>query len=481
MFRGVKKAFSVAKVTFRLFFRGGAGWGLIALVSILAGFMFFATNADNVLVNELRLRLKYSIYAFTILLNMALMYFACVSLRGDIDERRFHTVTSAPISRATVWTGKFLGTMGIGLSAFLAASATLAVCCVAFISNWSSTKDVESLRRDFFLTYYSRKPDLSEFDKAVAKEYAKRRKELEEEQRKHEQEKESEEHAHHCSSPHCHHDHEELEGGKWRARKYLLFDVRREMQMIFTNKAGKWFFDWDPDALKGDYVVLKFKFYSNLRRAKVRGEWTLSDASGDAPPTWTADFSGYPFTEHEMKIPVEDIPKTGRVKLVFKNKSNAYIFFPAYHDGLVLLSGHRGVFSNYLLLLLFSLAHMATLVALSLTFASLFSYSVAVFAALMMYLTAALSGLFSNVLSDLTFHDQTTWTVASHWIVKFGLWVTEGAKPFPVGGWFADGIAIPAATLVSSDGLWYLLYLAGVVAIGISALRVKEIDNIPRA
>jgi len=471
--KAMRKTFSVAGVTVRLFFRGGAGWGLLFLVSALAGFMFFATNANDILLDELRLRLKYSLYSFSVLLNVALIYFACVSLRKDIDERRFHNVTSAPVSRGTVWMGKFLGTLAIGAIAYAAASLTLAACCAGFISNWRSASDVETLRENFFLTYYLNKPDLAAFEREVSKEYGEKRRQLEDRQR----EDKLKEAAAVAETGGHHHDHGDLEGDTWRARKYLLFEIRRYRQMINPGKTGEWFFDWEPGALRGEHAVLKFKFYSNQRRNKVAGYWTLSGGG----KTWRAPFAGYPFVVNELKIPVEKIPKAQRLKLVFHNESDSYLFFPVYHEGIQLLSGHRGIFSNYLSLFAFSLAHMATLVALALAFSSLFSYSVAVFASVMMYVTAAFSGIFANVLRDLSFHDQTLWTEASRRIIEFGLWLTGGAEPFPVNGWFSDGLAIPVASLLSSEGLGYALYLAIVVAVGIWALRVKEIDKIPQA
>jgi len=464
--KGVKKTFSVAGVTVRLFFRGGAGWGLVFLVSALAGFVFFATNANDQLLAELRLRLKYSIYAFSALLNVALIYFACVSLRKDIDERRFHNVTSAPVSRGSVWLGKFLGTLAIGSIAYFAASLVLAACCAGFIAKWRSKSDVEALKDDFYLTYYLHEPDLTDFENEVSKEYAKRRAKLEREQRlKEEALKKGD------------HEHGDLEGDTWRARKYLLFDIRRMKQMIHPGKDGEWFFDWDPDSVEGRYVVLKVKFYSNQRRSKVEGRWTLSGGGG----SWSAPFQGYPFVVNELRIPAEKVPKASRLKLTFHNESDSYLFFPVYREGIMLLSGCRGIFANFLTLFLFALAHMATLVALSLSFSSLFSYSVAVFASIMMYVTAAFSGLFSNVLSDLSFHDQTFFTVVSSWIIKFGLWVTEGAKPFPVNGGFADGLSIPVGKLLCSEGMGYAAYLAVVVFVGIWALIRKEIDKIPQA
>ena len=463
----MKKILSVAGIVLKLFFRSGAAWGLILLTVALSVFMFFATTSDNLLVNELHLRIKYSLYAFTVLLNVALIYFSCVTLRKEIDDRKFHTIAAAPVHRGEIWLGKFLGMLSLAFTVFVVASIAIAVSCFIFISNWKNRDEVTDLRSNFFRTYYACSPDLTGLEQEIQAEYAKERKELEAEQAK---EKATGVHVH---SKHCHHDHGDLEGDTWKARKYLLTEVRKNKQIIAPGSKGKWTFRWDNSAVKGKFILLRFKFYSNQRRKKASGVWSIEGSS-----KWHSDFSGYPFLTHEIKIPVDAVKGAKQLELVYTPKGSSYFIFPIYNNGITLLYDSGGLLKNYLFLLTFSLANMAVLIAMSLMFSSLFSYSVAVFIATATYITGAFSTFFQNVLTDLSFHDTTIMNTIFSKIIEFGIWVTEGTKAFPVNDMFSDGISVPVLSMIRSDGISFIIYLGAVCFFGIFALTRKEIDKI---
>lgn len=463
----MKKILSIAGIVLKLFFRGGAAWGLIFLTVALAVFMFFATTSDNFLVNELHLRIKYSLYASTALLNVALIYFSCITLRKDIDDRKFHNIVAAPVHRGQIWLGKFVGMLILAFIGFISISIAIGASCVGFVMNWENQEEVASLNTNFFRTYYACNPDLTTIEDEINTEYAKERQLLDEKQAK---EKKTGEHIH---DKHCNHDHAELEGEVWRNRKKLLNEVRKHKQIIAPGSEGRWAFKWDNSAVHGDYILLRFKFYANKRREKVSGVWSFANNSD-----WKHNFSGYPFLPHEIKIPVDVIKKTKTLNLVYTPEGSTYVIFPIYKNGITILYDSGGIFKNYLFLLLFSLAHMASLIAVSLMFSSLFSYSVAVFITTATYITGAFSSFFNNILTDLSFHDPTIINQIFSKVIAFGLWVTEGTKALPVNDMFADGISVPIFSLIRSDGGNLVLYLVAVCVIGTFALTKKEIDKI---
>ena len=465
----MKKIVSIARMVLKLLFRGGAGWALIAVSSLLATFMFFATNSDNSLVNELHLRIKYSLYAFTLLLNISLMYIASVSLRKDIDERRFHNISSAPVHRAQIWLGKFLGLLVFGIIVFLFTSVSLGISTSIFISKWESQGDKEELKQAFFRTYYVSLPILNNLDKEVDLEYAKRR-EFEE---KKEEELLKSGHKH---SEGGGHDHGDLEGGEWRGRRNLLDEIRKEKQIIAPNHTGEWDFAINRADVKNDFLLLRYKIYTNRRRAKVKGEWRV--LSEDGGVVWSKKFVGYPFLSHDFKIPLSVIPKGDKVRLAFNEEGNAYIIFPVFHGGLKLLYDSGGIFKNYLYLTLFSILQMAILIAMSLCFASIFSFSVAVFVTMATYTTGLFSGFFANVLHDLSFHDESLGKTIFSLFLKVGLWISESTKAPPVNQMFSESISIPIEAFLKSWGFGFFIYMFIICTIGIIALTRKEIDRI---
>ena len=438
---------------------------MIGLTICLTVFMFFASSSDNVLVNELQLRIKYSLYAFTTLINIALIYFSCVNLRKDIDDRRFHTIAAAPVKRAQIWLGKFLGILSFGFIIFLTGALAIAMSSTIFIIGWEDKNEIASLNEKFYRTYYVCSPDLTLLEQEVEKEYKIRRAKLEKEQ---EEEHEEEEHHHDEDG---HHDHEH-EGEEWRARKILLTEVRKEKQVIAPDKTGKWNFDWKPSHVKGDFVLLRFKFYANNRRQKVNGQWSITGTD------WKEPFSGYPFLDYEIRIPADKLDKTNRFELVYKPMDSAYVIFPVYSNGISILYDSGGILKNFILLLFFSILHMATLTCLALTASSLFSYPVAVFATTTTYITGAFSYFFVNVLKDLSYHDQTPANFVFSKMIELGLWFTEGTQAFPVREMFSDGISIPVLSIFQNDFTGYLIYIVVVSMVGIFALTRKEIDKI---
>lgn len=476
--RQMSKIFSVAATTLRLLFRSGAAWGLLFLTSALAMFIFFSASSGNALIDELRLRIEYSLYASTTLLNLALIYFACVSLRKEIDERRFHTIAAAPVPRGGIWLGKFLGILSLGVMSFLAISIAIAISCVVLIHGWEKPDQVDDLSRNFFRTYYQCKPDLTELEKEVALEYPKQLRELE-------KQKEKEYHAaadSHTKKSVASED-EDSEaaffGETWQERKYTLAEIRKNKQIIAPKTTATWKFNWDPKSNYGKSVLLRFKFYTNQKRRQSEGVWSVLDKDGKA--LWSKRFKGYPFIRHELAIPTESMPKTDEFTLAYKATSSTFVIFPVYNDGLTILYDSGGVFKNFCLLFFFVLMHMAVLVALALMFSAMFSYSVAVFATSSLYIVASFSSFFNHILTDLSFHDQTISTRLFSSLIQMGLWLAEGAKALPVKFMFAQGVSIPFLALIKDNFVSFALYLVLVVLIGTWILTRKEIDKILQA
>ena len=480
----MRKTLSVASTTLKLLFRGGAAWGLLFLASAFAVFVFYSAGGGGTLLDELRIRLEYALYASTTLLNLALIYFSCVSLRKEIDERRFHTISAAPVRRSEIWLGKFLGLLTLGGAAFLSISLALAVACLIFINGWSKPEETTALQTTFFRSYYKCAPDLSDLERQVSALYAKRLKVLiarqEAKHHKVHDEAESggesdEEHGEH----HHHHHHGAWEGDEWRARKRLLVEVRKSKQIIAPDSTAKWRFSWSPDSNQGARVLLRFKFYSNRKRSQSKGLWTVLDANGNT--LWSKEFKGYPFIGHELSIPSEKMPKTRNFTLAYKEISPNFVIFPVYNNGLSIFYDNGGIFRNFCLLLFFTIAHMAVLVALSLMFSSMFSYSVAVFSAISLYAVSSFSSFFNHVLTDLSFHDQTLSTRLFSYLIQLGLWIAEGAKALPVNSWFANGVSIPLIKLLNDGAGSFIIYIGLVILIGTTVLTRKEIDKILQA
>ena len=456
----MKKILSISWIIILTSFRRGAGWGLLGLCSFTAVFMFFVTSSDSSLVNELNLRLRYSLYSLTLVLNVSLMYMGCVSLRKDIDDRRFHTISAAPVCRWQIWSGHFLGLTALGMAAFLSACAALAVACTLFIHLWDKEEDKRLLHERFFSTYFRCEPDLSQVMEGIWEEYHRRVAEHDLLHDDHED----------CDDEDHHHD------DVWKSRKVILDEIKKERQIINPGESGSWVFNWNPHAARGEFILLRFKVYSNVQRALVKGNWRLLDGQGKV--FWDCEFSDYPFLQHELKIPLEKVPRDKKLTLSFTEAGGHYIIFPVHHGGLVMLYNSGGILKNFCMMALFTVIHTALLVGLSLSLSSIFSFSVALFVTMSAYMTGFFSGFFSSVLYDLSFYDPGPWRNVLSAFLKLGLWLTEGTKAPPVCRMFSDGISVPVSGLVAEWAPGFAAYFIMVAAAGVAALTVKEIDKI---
>ena len=455
----MKKILSIARVVLLLLLRNGTALGMIFITSTLAVFIFFATNSNCSIADELHLRLKYSLIAMTTLVNVSVLYLSVFSLRKDIDERRFHTIAAAPVYRLQIWFGKFLGIFITGAITFTI--ATLAIWCsiYIFISNWEQKRDIKSLDKHFYASYMQCEPDLTELNSEISIEYKKRLKKLIQAQN---QEEISED--------------DEKEGMRWRKRKYMLYEVRREKQMIPPGEKFQWDFTWNSKNAYNDDAFISFKSYSNQREKKFKGIWSIVDMDGKI--LWSKEFSDYPYLDYKVNLPINVLPKSGNFKLEFKNIGKSYVVFPIFNHGLKILYHDSNIFQNYILYMIFSFLGIAITTALALTCASIFSFPVAVFVAMIFYFVENMSGLLKNILNDLSYHDSSFIIIFYKSIITFVLWLTQMIQIPPVNSMFANSISIPAKRLILTWGVTYLIYFLIIVIIGTFILKNKELDKI---
>jgi hypothetical protein len=444
----MKKTLSIAQNLVLRLFRSGAGWGLMLLTSAVAVMMFWLARSDGNLVSELQIRIRYSLFFSTGLLNLALMYLACISLRKDIDNRNFHTISAAPVHRGQIWLGKYLGLLFTGISSFVMASLMIGICCGIYIKYWGKDSEREKLKNKFYRAYYVCEPQLSSLDSKVEAKFKKM----------------------------------QIAGMLPANKPYgeikrdLYTELRRQEQMLPPEASKQWTFEWTPgQGGNSKFLILKTKFYAEKKHNKIAGEWIL-----DAPESstqWSTEFSGYPYNFIELKIPMEQVPRSRILRLTFKGKGTPYLIFPR-KNGVALLYDNGSIFYNYALMLLMISLHLAVLTALALTLASLFSYSVAVFATLVIYVVGISSGFFVNVLRDLRFEGDEPLTVLAVWAIKLGMWLTQGINIPPVVEMFSDGICLPMLSMAGSWGIGFAIYLTVIIGLGIYMLTKKEIDRI---
>ena len=459
----MNKTLAIAGTTLRLLIRNGSALALVLLASALGAGIFAAARGDGTLVHELQMRLRYGLYFVTGLLNFALMYIGCIALRRDLDQRQFHLMAAAPVHRAQIWLGKYLGLMVFGAGVYLCASLALAACCLVFILRWEHPEERTALRDGFFRAWAVYRPDQPPMEDLVEREFRARFAEWQ-----HGQEQGKEDGEEGCSNPGHHHGEPE-----WFIKQELVKDIRRDLQMVPPDAAKTWRFKLASRHLAGDEIRLRGKFYTEQKRSLVHGDWEL--AAPGAPPTWVGKFSGYPYMAYEVRIPRAALPPGPTVELTFRGHGTPHLIFPISEaEGIRLLAVRGTIVGNYLRLLGVTLLHLGLLLALALGLAAMFSYSVAVFVTLAMYFMSMAADSFLSAMRFQAYSEQGV----VYAMVRGGIQLARGLKSPAAIEPFAGGIALPLGELMGDWGIAALATSVAIAAFGIFILTRKEIDKL---
>jgi hypothetical protein len=458
----MNRTLAIAGITLRLLVRNGSALALILLASALGAGIFAAARGDGTLAHELQMRLRYGLYFVTGLLNFALMYIGCISLRRDLDQRQFHLMAAAPVRRAQIWIGKYLGIMALGTGVYLCASLVLAGCCLVFVLHWERPEERAALRDSFLQAWAVHRPDQPPMEDLVEREFRKRFAEWQ-----HDHEKGDHDHEE-CSDPGHHHGEPE-----WLIKRELVKDIRRELQIVPPDAAKTWRFKLDSREPSGDEIRLRGKFYTERKRILVHGSWELA-APGE-PPTWTGEFSGYPYMAYDVRIPRTAMPPGPVVELTFRGRGAPFLIFPIGEaEGIRLLTAQGTIVANYFRLLGVTLLHLGLLLALALALAAMFSYSVAVFVTLAMYFMSMAADSFLSAMRFQAYSEQGPAYAA----IRIGIQLARGLKSPAAIEPFVGGIALPLADLMAEWGIAAIATTAAIAAFGMFILARKEIDKL---
>ncbi len=449
----MKKISSIFSNTFKMFLRDGTTLGVLAGLALSCIFIFSLAKSDGVLLNELRIRLRYGFYVLYGLLSFILMYLACISLRKDLDGRQFHNISSAPVHRYQIWTGKLLGLLFLGLSAFIFSSLVLFACSAIYVIQTKGKIDSKIIKENLIRTYYQCEPQTLPIDAQIEKKYRKMQAEN--------------------LLPANKSDRE--------IRKEIRNEIRKNEQIIPPGGKKKWIFKWNSASATayGQFVILKFKFYAQQKRDKIPCRFIVSSPSNMG--RWEQEFSVYPYMYHEIKIPLSAIPKSDIIELEFKSDYGEYLIFPVNKD-VSFLYDDGSIFKNYMKLLLIVLINMAVLISVGLASASLFSYTVSVFVTLVIYFVGMSSDFFKGVIEEFSYGLHLTYNSPIYFLngfINFGIWLTQGIKCPPVIEMFTDSASISLWKLFLHWGPMVSVYLTVVIAIGIYFITTKELDKLP--
>ena len=443
----MRKIFIIAKLTFLLTLRKGSLWGILAFVIGISTFIFWVSTGDNVLVNELQLRIHYSYAIAYSFLTLIVISISCYTVRSQIDSRQMHMLTSFPLARGQIWLGKWLGLILVAAVAEVGLCVSLVTCSYIFARSYSP-EDVETAKAFFRTAKYEVRP-LIVSPKVRTEE---RIKQLIQEKK---------------LTP------VELNDD---IRKKIFDQIRREDQLIPPNGEKTWRFDLKRKPKYGDDVELKFKFYAESRRKSIQGTWSLS-APGKVE-SFTTDFEVFPYTFNSIKIPLTQIPDSGLFDLTLTGR-NVTDLIVGKNTGVRIYYNDGPAIKNIVKALTLQLVHLAVTAGVGLTAGVAFTFAVASFLSIVLYFLSVSSTFFSGIVRELTygyhvsFLDQIAVTV-----IKSGMWLAKGLQPPSIIPLVGSSTSIPLGQLIVSWLPALVVYGVVIGLLGIYLLTQKELDKV---
>ena len=443
----MRSILTIARLTVKLAMRTGALWGILALVALTAAGLFFASTGDGALVNELQVRVQYSFGLTYSLLTLMIIAMSVFTVRSQLDEKQIHMLTSRPVSRAQVLIGQWLGMVAIAAVAEFALLATLAGASALFGNGFEASEQAMAEARLGTVRYEARAAQ-----KPFSEQVVNRINDLR------------------ASGT--------ITGAMSPAlRKEIEQQIRRDQQIVPVAGRKEWRFVLSQRVQQGESAELRYKIYAENRRSAVTG--TFRVWSDGAPESFEQAFEVEPFRSHTIQIPLAQFPKSHEVKLSLENRSERDLYLGRTRGiRLYYVDGSRQ--ANAVKAFGLHLLHLAVVAAVGLMAGVAFTFPVASFIVMVLFLLSAGAGLFEQVVREtqLAGSEMSLLDKAAVAITSFGIWLTKGMQPPPVVERFATGVSIPLDSLLLSWVPGILVYGLIAGSIGIFALKRKELSKL---
>jgi hypothetical protein len=371
----MKQLFAIAQLTLRAALRERVAWSMLVLVAGTLLLLPLGLRGDGTLAGELRMHVRYSTGLSTVLLAAMTLWVSCAAVAGDLSSKRLQMVLTKPVSRATLWWGKWLAVAALSISLLMVCGGVTYWRVSRRVAHADVNPDERAQIAATMLT--ARRPerprieDLTENARAL--------------------------YAEQVRTGRIHPDAPEEE-----VMRELL-----NLALIFRNAAQqgetvRWEIPLSRPLDARDLLQLSFTFDgASMGAARVPGEWRIGLADG-REAVFTAEIHQNPRGETVLHVPItEEMIGAARVWVEFENKAeDAQMVFFSTRDGVLLYRAEGGFGPNLFRSLVLLAGLLALLAALGISTGSLFSLPVACYATAMILVLQAFSGTLERVLED---------------------------------------------------------------------------------
>lgn len=119
----MKRLSAIVMLTLRAALRERVVWSMLALVVGTLLLLPLGLRGDGTLAGELRMHIRYSMGISAALLAGMTLWVSCGAIAGDLSSKRLQLLLSKPLSRATLWWGKWIAVSFLSVSLLLLCGA----------------------------------------------------------------------------------------------------------------------------------------------------------------------------------------------------------------------------------------------------------------------------------------------------------------------------------------------------------------------
>lgn len=120
-----KPIFAIVWLTWKATLRYRLIWVLSGVLLCTVVLLPFILQDDGTAKGLVHILITYTMYMIILVLGTTSIWLSCGTLAHDVEECQMQLVDAKPISRATVWLGKWLGVMSINLVMLILASSAV--------------------------------------------------------------------------------------------------------------------------------------------------------------------------------------------------------------------------------------------------------------------------------------------------------------------------------------------------------------------
>ena len=441
----MRNVFTFARLTLKLLVRNRAVHAVLALVLVVSAGVFWNARADGQLINELPVRIQYSLGITYALMTLVMMALACFAVRSQLDQKQIHTVTSRPISRLQIYFGQWLGVLMLAI----VAEGVMLAGLLTLTWHHAGSYDEEARNaawQEFGVVRYEAHPQQRDLGDLVDEEIVRLR------------------------------EIGTLEGrvtADFRAT--LASNVRSTQQLCLPNAKRTWRFALPKEPSEGETVELRFKYYAGGRPESLPLTWDI--AAQDSQQGYTVKVERSASRRHTLKIPMAEFPKSRSIAVTLTNHSDREIIL-GRTSGVRIRYIDGGWLSNMLRGAGLHVLHLGTVCAVGMMAGIAFTFPVAVFVSLALFLSSMAGQFFSGIARELLSHDGITLAERLAVVmIKTGQWLTGGMQPPELIRSLATGVVVSWG----DSSVWImqtLMYCLIAAALGCVILQRKELSKL---